>query len=113
MSGYIKIFKDEGGDNNKLMSFRIDEAKLLKNYKAIWNRIKDLQNIELDGLPVYDIYIYRYIYIYIYIYIYKTKIRTYGDNVYINVRDSNVPEDVEEWNILLISIFESFVSHFY
>ena len=105
MSGYIKIFKDEGGDNNKLMSFRIDEAKLLKNYKAIWNRIKDLQNIELDGLPVYDIYIY--------IYIYKTKIRTYGDNVYINVRDSNVPEDVEEWNILLISIFESFVSHFY
>ena len=103
MSGYIKIFKDEGGDNNKLMSFRIDEAKLLKNYKAIWNRIKDLQNIELDGLPVYDIYIY----------IYKTKIRTYGDNVYINVRDSNVPEDVEEWNILLISIFESFVSHFY
>ena len=58
MSRYIKIFKDEGGDNNKLMSFRIDEAKLLKNYNAIWNRIKDLQNIELDGLPVYDIYIY-------------------------------------------------------
>ena len=80
MSGYIKIFKDEGGDNNKLMSFRIDKAKLLKNYKAIWNRIKDLQNIELHGLPVYVIYIY------------KTKIRTYSD-VYINVWDSNVPED--------------------
>ena len=107
MSRYIKIFKDEGGDNNKLMSFRIDEAKLLKNYNAIWNRIKDLQNIELDGLPVYDIYIY------IYVCVYKTKIRTYGDNVYINVRDSNVPEDGVKWNLLLISIFESFVSHFY
>ena len=103
MGGYIKIFKDDGGDNNKLMSFRIDKAKLLKNYKAIWNRIKDLQNIKLDALPVYVIYIY----------IYKTKIRTYGDNVYINVRDSNVPEDGVEWNLLLISIFESFVSHFY
>ena len=49
----------------------------------------------------------------LYIYIYKTKIRTYGDNVYINVRDSNVPEDGVKWNLLLISIFESFVSHFY
>ena len=79
MSRYIKIFKDEGGDNNKLMSFRIDEAKLLKNCVCV----------------------------------YKTKIRTYGDNVYINVRDSNVPEDGVKWNLLLISIFESFVSHFY
>ena len=30
------------------MSFRIDDEKLLKKYKAIWTRIKDLKNIELN-----------------------------------------------------------------
>ena len=38
MSGYVKIFKVKDGDEvkiNKLMSFRIDDEKLLKKYKAI------------------------------------------------------------------------------
>ena len=30
------------------MSFRIDDEKLLKKYKAIWTRIEDLKNIELN-----------------------------------------------------------------
>ena len=51
------------------MSFGIDDAKLEK-YKAIWTQIKDLKNIELNALPVYDD---KYI---------ETKIRTYGDKVY-------------------------------
>ena len=58
-----------------------DEDKLLKTYKAIWTRIEDLQNIELDTLPVYDD---RYI---------KTKIKTHGDKVYTNFPGLNVPED--------------------
>ena len=73
MSGYAKTFKVKDGDkdkNNKLMSFRIE--KLLEKYKAIWTKIEDLKNIELNALPVYDD---RYI---------KTKIRTYGDKVYTN-----------------------------
>ena len=52
MSGYVKIFKVKDGDEvkiNKLMSFRIDDEKLLKKYKAIWPRIEDL-NIELKML---------------------------------------------------------------
>ena len=36
------------------MSFRIVDEKLLKKYKAIWNKIEDLKNIELNDLPVYD-----------------------------------------------------------
>ena len=51
-------------------------------YKTIQTQIKDLQNIEFIALPVYDD---RYI---------KTKIRTYGDEVYTNFRGLNVPEDV-------------------
>ena len=80
LSGYVKTFKVED-KINKLMSFRIDDEKLLEKYKAFWTRIEDLENIELDALPVYDD---RYI---------KTKIRTYGDKVYPNFRGLNVPED--------------------
>ena len=35
--------KDE---NNKLISFSVDDA--------IWTKIKDLKNIELNALPFYD-----------------------------------------------------------
>ena len=37
ISGYVKIFKVED-KNNKLMSFCIDDEKLLKKYKAIWTK---------------------------------------------------------------------------
>ena len=43
MSGYVKIFKVKEGDN-KLISFRIDDEKLLEKYKATWTKIEDLKN---------------------------------------------------------------------
>ena len=55
------------------MSFHIFREKILEKYKAIWTRIEDLENIELNVLPVYDA---RYI---------KTKIRTYSNKPYTNV----------------------------
>ena len=49
--------------------------------------------LELNALPVYDD---RYI---------KTKIRTYGDRVYINFRGLNVPEyDIKCESFTVISI---------
>ena len=84
--------------SNKLMSFRIDDEKLLEKYKAIWTKIQNLKNIELNALPVYD---YRYI---------KTKIRTYGNKVYTNFRGLNVPEDdIEFESFTIISIDFLFV----
>ena len=83
MSGYVKTFTVEN-KINKLISVRIDNEKLLEKYKAIWTKIENLKNIELDALPVYD---NKYI---------KIKIRTYGDKVYTNFHDSNVPEDNTE-----------------
>ena len=53
MSGYVKTFKVED-KINKLMSFRIDNEKLLEKYKTIWTKIEDSKNIEFDALPVYD-----------------------------------------------------------
>ena len=76
---YVKTFKDKGWDNNKnnkLMSLRVDDDKLLEKYKTIWR-----QNTELETLVIYDD---TYI---------KIEIRTYGDKVYTNFRGSNVPED--------------------
>ena len=64
-----------------MMSFHINDEKLLEKYKAIWTKIEDLKNIELNALPFYDD---RYI---------KTKIRAYGEKVYTNFRGLNVLED--------------------
>ena len=44
MGGYVKTFKVNDGDkdkDNKSMSFRIDDEKLLEKYKAIWIKIED------------------------------------------------------------------------
>ena len=40
MSGYVKTFKVKEG-NNKLMSFRVDDKKLLEKYKCIWAKTED------------------------------------------------------------------------
>ena len=100
MSGDVKTFnmKDRDNDKNKLMPFRIDDKKLFGKYKAIWNKIEDLKNIELNALPVYD---GRSI---------KSKIGTYGDKVYTKFRGLNVPEDdIECDSFTVISIDFLFV----
>ena len=93
MSGYVKTFKVKEGDN-KLLPFCIDDEKLLEKYKAIWRaKIEDFKNIKLNAWPVYhDIYV-------------RTKLRTFGDNVYTNICGSNVSEyDVELESFTAISI---------
>ena len=40
MSGYVKTFTIED-KINKLISFCIDDKKLLEKYKAIWTKIED------------------------------------------------------------------------
>ena len=66
---YVKTFKDE---NDKLMSPRIDDDKLLEKYKTVWNKIENLKNIVLNALPIYyDSYI-------------KTKTVIYFDKRYTN-----------------------------
>ena len=57
MSEYVKTFKVKDGDkddNSNLMSFRRDDENLLGKYKAISNKTKDLKNIELNALAIYD-----------------------------------------------------------
>ena len=39
MIGYVKNF-----DDNKTMSFTVDDSKLLKKYSKIWEKITNLMN---------------------------------------------------------------------
>ena len=83
MGGYVKTFKVKEGDKDKsniLMSFHLDDKKLLEKYKAIWTKVEDFENIELNALPVYDD---RYI---------RTKIRTTAIK-FILFRGLNVLQD--------------------
>ena len=42
MSGHVKIFKvKDEKKNNKLISFRINDERLLEKYKTIWTKIED------------------------------------------------------------------------
>ena len=48
MSRYIQTFKGNDGDkdkNKKLMSFYIDDEKLLEKHKTIWTKIEDLKKL--------------------------------------------------------------------
>ena len=89
MSGYVKTFKIKDGEkdkNNKLISFHIDDNKLLEKYKTTWTKIGD-QSMMID---------IRYI---------KTKIGTHGDKVCTNFRGLNVSENgVECESCTVISI---------
>ena len=90
MSGYVKTFKVED-INCKLVCFHIDDEKLLEKYKDISTSI----DMKLNALLVYDD---RYI---------KTKIRTYGDNVYTNFCGLNVPEDDIEYDSFTVISIDS------
>ena len=98
MSGYVKTFKVED-KISKLMSFPIDDMKLLEKYKAIWTKIEDLKNVKLNALPVYDD---RHI---------ETKIRTYDDKVYTNFRGLNMPEDDLECESLTVISTDSLLAY--
>ena len=69
MIGYVKHF-----DSNKIMSFKVNDNRLLKKYTKIWEKVSMLINLEFDSKPVYsdnDKYI-------------KAKIMPYGDKVNTN-----------------------------
>ena len=79
MFRHLKLKKEMKEENNRLMSFRIDNEELMERYKGIWTNIEGLKNIKINALPISD---NRYI---------KTK-----NKVCTNVCGLNVPEDDRE-----------------
>ena len=78
MIGYVRNF-----DNNKAISFKVGDNKLLKKYNKIWEKISSLMDIEFDSEPVYgdhDKYI-------------KKKIKMYEDRVNTNFESKKAPKE--------------------
>ena len=94
MIGYVKHF-----DNNKTMSFKVSDNKLLKKYNKIWEQISNLMNIEFNSEPVYgdgDKYI-------------KTKIKMYEDRVNTNFQGKKVPKENASYKCLSLVILDSVI----
>ena len=98
MIGYVRNF-----DNNKTMSLKVDDNKLLKKYNKIWEIISNLLNIEFDSEPVYgdnDKYI-------------KTKIKMHEDRVNTNFQEKEVPKEDASYKCLSLIVLESVISKKY
>ena len=92
MIGYVKHF-----DNNKTMSFKASEHKLLKKYSKIWKRVSKLINIKFDSENVYgdnDKYI-------------KTQINSYADKVNTNFQGNEIPKENASCKYLSLIMLDS------
>ena len=64
MIGYVRY-----SDDNKVMSFKVTDKKLLNKYHKIWEKVEELLNVKFESKPIYgedDKYI-------------KAKIKSYKD----------------------------------
>ena len=50
MIGYVKNF-----DGKKMMLFRVNDKKMLKNCKKTWDTIADLLDVQFNSYTVYAI----------------------------------------------------------
>ena len=99
---YVKTFKIENGDNNnKLMSFSIDDDKLLEKYKTNSTKIeRRLKNNKLNSFPLYDD---RYI---------KAEIKRYSNKVYNKFSNLTVQEKEVECTSLTITSIYSLLAYY-
>ena len=92
--GYVKCF-----DNNKAMSFKVSDNKLLKKYNKIWERVSNLLSTKFDIEPVYgdnDKYI-------------KTKINLHGDKVNTKFQGKKTPKENASYKCLSLIMLDSVI----
>ena len=94
MIRYVKHF-----DSNKTMSFKVNDNKLLKKYKKIWEKVGNLLNIRFDSEPIYG-YVDKYI---------KTKIKTYGDRRNTNFQGQKVPKENAIYKCISLIMLDSVI----
>ena len=84
-------------DDNKTMSFKVDDNRLLKKYNKIQEKIGSLINIEFDSQPVFgdnDKYI-------------KAKIKLYGDKVNKNFQSKKMLKENVSYKCLSLIMLDS------
>ena len=83
--------------NNKTMSFKFIDKKLLKTNTKIWEKISSLVNEEIYSEPLFgdnDKYI-------------KIKIRSYGDKTNISCQSKKVPKENTSYKYLSLIMSDS------
>ena len=78
MIRYVKHF-----DSNNLMSFKVNDNRLLKKYSKKWERVSILVNTEFDSEPAYS-HNDKQI---------KAKIKSYVDKVNRNFQGNSIPKE--------------------
>ena len=82
MTGYINEFIEN--KNKIIMSLRVDNEQLFKNYNKIWEKVEKLLGIGLESKPTQG-YDDKYI---------KTKIKTYAGIIITNFHNKNAKRQV-------------------
>ena len=94
MTGYVKKFNE-----NSIMSFRVKDKQLLKNYNRIWEKVEKLMKIDFESKPVYgddDKYI-------------KTKIKIYAGSIITNFHNKKMPKEKAPCKCLSIIMIDSVI----
>ena len=94
MIGYAKYF-----DDNKVMSFKVNDKKLLNKYNKIWEKVEELLNVKFESKPIYgedDKYI-------------KAKIKSYKDKVNTNFQGKKTLKENSSYKCLSIITLESII----
>ena len=81
------------------MSFKVNDSKLLKKYKKIWEKVGNLLNIEFDSEPIYGD-VDKYI---------KTKIKAYGDRVNTNFQGRKLPKENASYKCISLIMLDSVI----
>ena len=79
-------------DDNKVMSFKVTDKKLLNIYNKIWEKVEELLNVKFESEPIYgedDKYI-------------KAKVKSYQDKVNTNLQGKKTPKENSSYKCLSI-----------
>ena len=106
MTSYIKKFKENKKfkknkrfKENTMMSLRVEDKQLSKNYNKVWKIIERLMSIDFESKPFYgddDKYI-------------KTKIKTYADSIITNFHNKKMPKEKVPCKCLSIIMLDSVI----
>ena len=94
MTDYARKF-----DENAIMSLRVNNKQLLKNYKKIWEKVEKLLKTNFESKPVYnddDKCI-------------KTKIKIYVGSIITNFYSKEIPQEKAPCKCLSIIMIDSVI----
>ena len=94
MTSYARKF-----DENAVMSFRVNNKQLLKNYNKIWEKVEKLLKTDFESKPVYG-YNDKYM---------KTKIKMYAGSIITNFYNKEMTKEKAPCKCLSVIMIDSVI----